>query len=177
MISRGNRCQAGAPAPHRGSSMALHQASLRVNQEQKPPITLTGRLVVRGRKRKSQLVIEFPSSGSGLHSMLERLSSARLVAVLGASVSGYGFCHKAEPSFRRWRHGSSAPCPRSASKDGRFPASHRSRASQLWDCSSSDTFLGPHLSPSHALPCEVQHLTSHSPVPTCPVPSIGVNSP
>lgn len=131
LISRGNRYQAGTPAPH---SMALQEASLRTNQEQNPPTTLTRRLVVRGRKRKSQLVIEFPSSGSGLHSMLERLSSARRVEVLGSSVSGYGFCHKAETSFCRWRHGPSAPCPRSASKDGRFPASRRSRASQLRDC-------------------------------------------
>lgn len=34
------------------------------------------------------------------------------------------------------------------------------------NCTSSDTFLGSHLSPSHGLPCEVQHLTSHSPAPT-----------
>lgn len=37
-ISRDNRCQAGAPAPY---SMALHEASLRANQEQNSPTTHT----------------------------------------------------------------------------------------------------------------------------------------
>lgn len=107
-----------------------------------------------------------------------------------ATISGCGFCHKAETSLQTWRRGSFAPRLGSARKDGRgrgyFTAnrwSQSSRTGRLWSLRacwlwSSDDWgapdsqppglqlektspLRPHLSLSHVLPCNVQHLTSH----------------
>lgn len=52
------------------------------------------------------------------HSRLERLSSAGLPQAPAASISGCGFCHKAETSFQSRCRGSLAPRPGSARKDG-----------------------------------------------------------